>query len=678
MKENNAGILLGPTFFERCFPDASEILFPPFPSQVFGSLLKIGYILFTFLAGVRVDLNLVRRSGKRIVILAFLIFVFPYLMSQNLDIKFDPKVPMGPPAIGARLNNADLYFGAFTTSQFVDASAILMQLKISNSRIGHITLATTLLSDLTRYVYHNIVAATLNRLLFASSVRVGILFFIHLMLYTGFILIVVRRAIFWFIRTTPEGKPIRDIYMISIIAVVLVLSLIGDGLGMDLLLGPLVVGLIIPAGSPLAITITSKFETIVLGLLVPLLSTYCATKFDLWEFFAHFDDALNFQISLIGYWIKVLATFIFLLALKINLKEAVTLALLLNSKGPRYRKKCIQYTSNDAKLEILVCANKQEDALSTIRLLELSNPSKESPMTIYGLCLDELLGSDTPYIINHQLGQRKSASRGSRSQPIIDIFKYFMLEHQKVAQVEVFTAVSPLKSMHEDICWQAFDKTCSFIVLPFHQKWNSKGKIVSNSNELRNLNINVLERAPCSVGILIDRSRSQGISSIFAPSATYRVVALFIGGQDDREALAYALRMAGSRKVLLTVLCFITPDDTNTGNTWEDMLDHEALRKLKQEMSMIHSNINYIEETVRDGSDTASIVRSAQENYDLILVGRRHDSQPEAVSGLSQWTEFPELGAIGDQLATSEIATSISVLVVQQQILKASHSSILN
>ncbi|EEF41518.1 monovalent cation:proton antiporter, putative [Ricinus communis] len=451
-------------------------------------------------------------------------------------------------------------------------------------------------------------------------------------------------------------------------------------------------------------------------------------------------------MAFIGYMFKLLATFIFVLAVKINLEEAVVLALILNVKGPRemgtfflffnieldacakcngihflnktnhlqtrdlestsgilliflitsyipplikmiydpskhyvgYKKKCIQHTPNDAKLEILACANKQEDALSAIRLLELSNPSKESPMTVYGLCLEELLGSDAPYTINHQFGQKKSASRGSRSQPIVDIFKYFMLEHENEALVEVYTAVSPLKSMHEDICWQAFDKTCSLIVLPFHQKWNNRGNLVSNSSELRNLNINVLERAPCSVGILIDRSRSQGLSSIFAPSAIYRVAVLFVGGKDDREALAYALRMAGSRKVQLTVLCFITLDDTNTINTWEDMLDHEALRKLKHAMSMTNSNIKYIEETVGEGSDAAAIVRSAQENYDLILVGCRHESKPEAISGLSQWTEFPELGALGDQLATSEITTSVSILVVQQQILKASHSSVLN
>ncbi|KAJ9175951.1 hypothetical protein P3X46_014450 [Hevea brasiliensis] len=108
----------------------------------------IGYvIMFTFLAAVRMDISLVKRSGARIILLGFLVFALPYT-SRTLRVKFDRSVINAQKS--ARLNNANLYFYAFTTSEFIDISALLVQHKITNSRLGHLALATTLVSDLTR------------------------------------------------------------------------------------------------------------------------------------------------------------------------------------------------------------------------------------------------------------------------------------------------------------------------------------------------------------------------------------------------------------------------------------------------------------------------------------------------------------------------------------------------
>ncbi|KAJ9160404.1 hypothetical protein P3X46_025808 [Hevea brasiliensis] len=715
-----AGILLGPTFMETIFPRASELLFPPVPNQVMASLLKIGYVLFTFLAAVRMDISLVKRSGTRIILLGILVFALPYTMSQTLEVKFDRNITNAQ--VSARMNNVNLYFNAFAGTEFVDISALLVQLKITNSRLGHFALATTLVNDLARFLYNNLVVSIFNRLRYTPSVKVGVQSFVYLSIFLASTVIVAHRLILWFIRATPQGKPIKDLYTNFLIAAVLISSSVGDSVGLDYLLGPLTLGLVIPAGSPLATSLTAKLDTIVSGLLIPLLYTYCASKFNLWIFISHFNDALIFQIAFIGYAIKLIATAALIIFIKIDYRDAVTLALILNFKGPRemgtfysytsiedldstsgvflifllssfapplikklydpskhyigYKKKCVQYASYDAPLDILVCAHKQEEAMAATKLLEFSNPTKESPLSIYGLCLEELLGSDTPYMINHKLGQRRSLSQASRSQPIIDIFNYFMVGNRKGTQVHVFTAVSPIKMMHEDICWLAFDKGCSLIILPFHKKWHNKGRLVSNNNDIRNLNINVLERAPCSVGILIDRSSGRGLSSIFSSSTVCRVCVLFIGGADDREAMAYALKMARSPRVQLKVVCCASPEDSNR-DKWEDMLDSESLRSLRNEMSM-NGHIYYAEQTVTTGSDTASVVRSIQESYDLIIVGRRHETKPEAMSGLSEWAEIPELGVIGDQLASADIHSEVAILVVQQQILKASHSSILN
>ncbi|ONM51895.1 Histone acetyltransferase type B catalytic subunit [Zea mays] len=62
------------------------------------------------------------------------------------------------------------------------------------------------------------------------------------------------------------------------------------------------------------------------------------------------------------------------------------------------------------------------------------------------------------------------------------------------------------------------------------------------------------------------------------------------------------------------------------------------------------------------------------EKFDLLIVGRRGgegEGDPEGstalTSGLSESSEFPELGVLGDMLASAEFASKVSILVIQQQ-----------
>lgn len=336
-----------------------------------------------------------------------------------------------------------------------------------------------------------------------------------------------------------------------------------------------------------------------------------------------------------------------------------------------YQKRTVINSSPHDVLRILACAHRKDDALSAIKLLELTNPKEETPLSVFGLYLEELVGGSTPLLLNHQLGQ-KSLSDGSRWKPIIDVFNYFKSQSEKQTQVQVFTAISPPKLMHEDICWVSFENSVALIILPFHKKWNRRGKIISDSKELSSLNCKVLNKAPCSVGILVDRSRNRG-PSILAQSVAYNVCVIYLGGKDDREALALARRMKGWPSVNLTVIRLMElelklEEACSTKLGWEGMLDDECLRDIKHQ-SQNSSNVIYKEKIVKDGVETSVVVASIlEENYDLILVGRHSQSNSPIIVGLENWTDIPELGPIGDLLASSEITNPVSVFVVQQHV----------
>ena len=70
---------------------------------------------------------------------------------------------------------------------------------------------------------------------------------------------------------------------------------------------------------------------------------------------------------------------------------------------------------------------------------------------------------------------------------------------------------------------------------------------------------------------------------------------------------------------------------------------------------------------MRNSVEMVNIIRSLEGCYDLILVGRRHESESPLYSGLTDWNEYPELGFLADMLVSSDSSFHGSVLVVQQQ-----------
>jgi len=48
-------------------------------------------------------------------------------------------------------------------------------------------------------------------------------------------------------------------------------------------------------------------------------------------------------------------------------------------------------------------------------------------------------------------------------------------------------------------------------------------------------------------------------------------------------------------------------------------------------------------------------------------VGRRYEMDCPQIMGLKQWSEVPELGVLGDLLASPDLHCQTSILVIQQQ-----------
>ncbi|KAG9134421.1 hypothetical protein Leryth_026627 [Lithospermum erythrorhizon] len=699
------GIMLGPSILGR-IGDLEGKVFPDNGDIFLSYLSRIGYIFFIFLWGVKMDSKMVVRAGWRGWIVGISGGLLPLIIGQAVFLEH----------VGSLLQK-DMLGKVISTQCFISfpvVASILVDLKIINTELGHVALASSLVSNFID-ISTSIVSTSIRSWTDAIRKTMMAQSFSLFGMFLLFSVVFVKPLSHRMIRQTPKGKQVKPVFIVVMCIMLLVSCLFADNIALNHEVGAFIIGLAVPDGPPLGSSLVEKLETLVDGLLIPLMIAYCGTKVDL----THLADP-DFIRSM---WIliilslgsQLLSIFIPALCFKMPPRDALALSFILSSQGivqiathlflfnsevfdketfsmmilsvlviassmdtlarltynysftyAGYQKRTIQHEGLNGELKILACIYHFDDVYSTKKLLEASIPDEKSPVSVAVIHLEELVGRANPQLIDHKVGQSATFSSGSRSQEVFEFFTSF--EHQYIGSVNVhlFTGLSMLKFMHQDICGLAFKKSVSLIILPFHRKWNHQGKVISDNNSLRMVNRRVIELAPSSVGILIDRQKVQR-SSTAVPSI-YRVVVIFIGGADDREALFYGKRMARSHRVHLTLVRLIAPHMYTGENQWDNIMDSEALKQFKVHA---YGNIEIRDETVKDGADTTHLVHEIEEAFDLILVGRSHNENLPQLSGLSEFTEFPELGSVGDITANSDITSPLSILVLQQQIKKS-------
>ncbi|KAM1148491.1 hypothetical protein ACFX13_029805 [Malus domestica] len=314
----------------------------------------------------------------------------------------------------------------------------------------------------------------------------------------------------------------------------------------------------------------------------------------------------------------------------------------------------------NAELRILACIYQEDSTPSIINLLEVTNPTPQTPICFYVVHLVSLSGRTAPVFITHRLGKRSFRTfQSGDSDRMVNAFRLYEEHSSGGFIMNAFTTISPYATMHDDVCTLALEKRTSMVLIPFHKQFNSLSCMEELSKRIRSVNRNILRNSPCSVGILLDRGTLNTNASLSC-KIVYSIGIIFVEGPDDREALAYAMRMTEHPNVSLTVVRLV---DNRKFNVHKEH-DSELLSKCKIAIAGRKQHV-YKEERVKDSVDMINVIRPMQNFYDLIVVGRRHDCDSPLFMGLKEWNEFPELGFIGDMLASSDSNCEVSVLVVQ-------------
>lgn len=339
-----------------------------------------------------------------------------------------------------------------------------------------------------------------------------------------------------------------------------------------------------------------------------------------------------------------------------------------------YKHRTVQRNDTSSQLRILACFHSSRDIPTLINLIEASRGiGKKEGLRVYAMHLMELSERSSAMLMVHKARRNGlpfwNSTQNSDSTQIVVAFEAF----QQLSRVSIrpTTAISAMSSMHEDICSSAYSKGAAMIILPFHKHQRLDGQLETTRADFRHVNRKVLEHAPCSVGLLIDRGLG-GPTHIAASNVNSVMTVLFFGGHDDHEAVAYGAWMAEHPGINLIIVRFMLQPNVvgevvsinmdDIPNAEESNFDEEFLDTYKKNVSQ-DSSITYEERVVSNAAETTEAIREYN-RCNLFLVGRMPDG--ELAAALKTKCECPELGPIGSLLTSPTFSTTASVLVVQQ------------
>ncbi|KAM5586283.1 cation/H(+) antiporter 15 [Rosa sericea] len=638
---------------------------------------------------------------------------------------------------------------ALGTTSFPDVARILADLKLLHSELGRLALSSAVISDLCSWFLFILLLALTN---LTGHFFVAGLTTLAFVWFCVFVLRPALPKLIRFLTKNKEDKRdnYNELHVSFVLMGVLVCAMITDSLGTLSYVGAFVLGAIMPRGE-LSKLVVEKIQPFVTGIMMPLFFLIVGLRTNMWFVFSSHDSYTAFQFKYakrfmlvlsLAFLPKIAGSFVAALIHKMKPWNALALGVVMNTRGlmalfilstgrdlktldqktfpamifvvwalmipigpflaysykttkhfGQYKNRNIRSIGSDTELRILACTHESRNSPAIINLLEASNPTRQSPIQVFAVQLVEMIGHTSAMLIVHDAckpnneGSKHKAGQISPSLPS-NPFELYAKERENV-HVQALTIVSAYSTMHEDICNFAEDKCITLVIVPFHQQSTLDGTMEESNPALRAVNRNVIDNAPCSVGVLVDRGL--GISQIFKSNISshissddvsyHRFAVFFIGGVDDREALAYAKRMAGHSRVDLTVVRFILNteaclDDADYDNEILEAMANTGRQKQLDDLyldgfrvhTMHNSSIKLVEEVVNSWEETLDFINDIEGDYDLYIMGRRHGSSSTlAVTSELDSSDCDELGTLAEALVSSSFfKVNTSILIVQQ------------
>ncbi|QQT26365.1 cation:proton antiporter [Sphingobacterium spiritivorum] len=266
-----AGIALGPSFFGSYFPEFSALLFPVASLGNLQMLSQVGLVMFMFVIGMELDLNILRNKAHDAVVISHASIVIPF--SLGMVLAYFIYLDFAPEHV--EYLSFSLFMGiAMSITAFPVLARIVQERGIQKTRLGTVVLTCAAADDITAWCILAIVIAIVKAGSFVSSLYVIGLAVVYVWIMIKLVRPFLKRIGDLHAQRESLGTPIVAIFFI----VLIISAYLSEIIGIHALFGAFMAGAIMPENKKFRHIFIEKVEDVALVLLLPLFFVYTGLR----------------------------------------------------------------------------------------------------------------------------------------------------------------------------------------------------------------------------------------------------------------------------------------------------------------------------------------------------------------------------------------------------------------
>lgn len=267
-----AGVLLGPSVLGALWPAGAAAVLPPAVVPQLNVVAQLGVVFFLMLAGLEVNVSLLRGRGRLALLVSHVSIAFPFMLGVGLAaLAYARFAPQGVGFLAFAL-----FFGiSMSVTALPVLVRILQDTGLFRTDVGVVALTCALIDDVTAWSLLALVVALVT----ASSLTGVVLTVVLTIAFVAFLGLVVRPLLARLV-TSVSAPTLSRIAPLAVVATLLS-AMATEWIGVHAMFGAFMFGLVMPRDNPISDWLHDKAGGLTTALMLPMFFAYSGLRTDI-------------------------------------------------------------------------------------------------------------------------------------------------------------------------------------------------------------------------------------------------------------------------------------------------------------------------------------------------------------------------------------------------------------